>query len=89
VPLSGKLWRRWEAVEVEGLPSAFNHAAVRKKPGSHEQNRSTILRALLRGAKKAEPLYGEIKIIVRHSRCATLTSSDGPACLRNRTQGAP
>jgi transposase len=30
-------------------------------------NRSTILRALLRASKKAEPLYGEIKIIVRHS----------------------
>jgi transposase len=31
-------------------------------------HRSTILRALLRAAEKAEPLYGEIKIIVRHSR---------------------
>jgi transposase len=31
-------------------------------------NRSTILRALLRAAEKAEPLYGEIKIIVRNSR---------------------
>ena len=31
-------------------------------------HRSTILRALLRTAEKAEPLYGEIKIIVRGSR---------------------
>ena len=30
-------------------------------------HRSTLLRALLRTAKKAEPLYGEIKIIVRNS----------------------